>query len=63
MTVLFVILPKQLAVQNKPQETPAEEKASPWGKQTSAEVAVTWRSFSWEQHGSSDSLSVRTAAR
>lgn len=46
MTVLFVILPKQLVVQNKPQETPAEEKASPWGKQTSAEVAVTWRSFS-----------------
>lgn len=45
MIILFLILTEQLTIQNKPQETTMEKKASCRGKQTSTEFAVTWTNF------------------
>lgn len=61
MIILFLFLMKLLAIKNKAQETTTEED-SYWGKQTSAEVGVTWKNFLHEllraaaQHGHTDSL-------
>jgi len=46
-----------IAAQKEPQETSTQEKASIWDKQTSGEASVAWKSSSWEQQASTDSLS------